>query len=386
MEGESILDIITYYTSNDEIYDAINTYDMAKIVRAATNVLKKTAYAPPVYEIEGMIANPKCETTSTKLRNIGNERYKAGRYRTALVSYNMALAFAPKDSYEMMLAYGNRSAVMFTIRYFTACQEDIKTCLSMGCPKSLADKLSKRSNATLPYMHEELLQTVQSPFINSFFQFDCKRNVDVPCAIADVAFENIDGEKRVIAGKDIRVGTVVVIERAYATCVPAHSSYLTCYYCNKMALRLHPCDGCQKALFCDNECRDLCMKEYHRIECRIVDCLTPPTYEEPVSILMTRSAIKMSLKLGWDAFITASKDIGASRMRTATVRQTFNSEEPLSMLSYDDNKHLLEGKMFNGSVICSLILDCLNEVPDYFPKGKECAGVSSLRINPSISS
>ncbi|KOB70912.1 Retinol dehydratase [Operophtera brumata] len=336
----------------DEIYDAINTYDMAETVRAATNALKKTKHIHPA------ITDPKSKTKSIDHRNKGDEHYKAGKKRDALILYNKALAFAPNDSEEMMLAYGNRSAVMFNIRNYTACRLDINTCLSLGCPQELAKKLKKRSIATLPYIHEEVKLECKSRNIavNYLFDFECKRNADVPSASADVAFEDRDGEKRVTACKDIRAGAVVAIERAFATCVTDNNTFTTCYYCNRMALRLHPCTGCCIALFCNSKCRFLCMKEYHRIECQIVDSLLIlSVYDEPASVLMTRSAIKMSLKLGWDALIAASTEIGTSRMRTATVRQTYNSDEPLSMLSYDDNKYLMEGRMFNGSLLIKLI-------------------------------
>ncbi|KOB52277.1 Uncharacterized protein OBRU01_22980, partial [Operophtera brumata] len=307
---------------------------MAETVRAATSVLKKAKRVHPA------IIDSKSKTQSIDLRKKGVKHYKAGRKRDALILYNKALAIAPNDSEEMMLAYGNRSAVMFNIRHFTACRLDINTCLAMGCPKELAMKLKKRSIATLPYLHEELKQrTARNIDINYLFDFECKRNADVPSASADVAFKG-DGAKRVTAGKDIRVGAVVAIERAFVTCVTDNNTFTTCYYCNRMALRLHPCTGCCIALFCDSKCRDLCMKEYHRVECQVVDSLLMlRVYDEPASKLMTRSAIKMSLKLGWDALITASTEIGTSRMRTATVRQTYNSDEPLSMLSYDDNNY-----------------------------------------------
>lgn len=349
--------------SLDEIYDAIDTEDVVGLVGAATKAMIKAGCISKNQE-------GKSKTKSSLLRNRGNECYTKGMYRQALLLYNGALACAPNESEEKMLAYGNRSAVMFAIRFFTACQEDVRNCLSMPCPKSLAKKLLKRKEATHEFVHEELVHEMSTNnlFTVSYFcsfKFDCKRNAEVPCASADVSFQSKDGAKRAAANKDIKAGAIVAMEKAFVSSI-CKNLLLTCHYCLQMTPRLHPCNGCIEALFCSDECRDQCIKEYHHIECQSVGVIDR-TVESQLAI---RTAIKLSIKMGWDAFITASADIGSSRMKTATVRQTYNSDEPLSILSYDDNKSILEGRMFNGSIYCASAIYCLEKVPDYFPKGK----------------
>lgn len=348
------------------IYAAIDTYDMAKVVRAAMQALKISFPKPMDKNMT------KSRSDSTAFRQQGNDNYKAGRYREAVGLYNKALAFAPKFSDEMVLAYGNRSAVFFSIRYFSACVSDVNTCFSLGCSEELAKKLLKRRDEAAPFMVNEIaIQLMTSTeFVSSYLRFECKRNIDVPCASADVAFVTRDGKKQATAGRDVRPGTVVALERAFVSC-PSECTYLACYYCNRPELCLYPCDGCYLAMFCGNECANRCMKEYHCIECQLIGYLGS-IFECPTNVLATRAAIKMSLKMVWTDFINASKDIGASRMKSATVRQTFNSDEMVSILSYDDDIHFLEGRMFNGSIMIACIIHCLAGVhSNYLPKGKE---------------
>lgn len=351
--------------NRSNIFAAIDTYDMAKCVRAASKELG----------LIGLPRNPsrvrKSKIDSIIFRNIGNEHYKAGRIRQAIKYYNKALAFAPKSSEEMVLAYGNRSAVFFTIQYFNGCLKDIDTCLSIGCSEALAEKLRKRRREVDPLMCEVFKVQLMnnSEFIRSYLQFDCKRNADVPCASASVAFVTQDGAKRVAACGEIKAGSVVAIERAFMTSPTESVAYITCYYCNRAELQLYPCEGCCNVLFCGSKCQNQCMKEYHQIECHIASDITL-FYEDHVNMLVVRSTIKLSLKMAWDEFITASKDIGAGRMRKSTVQQAFSPEEPLSILSYDDDKHFIEGRMYNGSIVCACVLHCLSGINGYFPKGE----------------
>lgn len=348
-----------------KIYAAIDTYDMAKVVRTTMRALNLTNFQ------KVNVDSAKSRAQSATFRKQGNDNYKAGRNRLAIELYNKALAFAPLFSEEMILAYGNRSAVFFSIKYFTGCVNDINTCLVIGCSEDLARKLRIRRDEATPYVMIELaVKSIgNSEFVNSYLQFNFKRNSDVPCASADVAFMTRDGAKRATAGSDIIPGTVIAEERAFVSC-PLEDIYLSCYYCNRADLCLYPCDGCTLALFCSNDCRDRCMKEYHCIECKVLQFLES-MYDGLTCRLATRATIKLSLKMVWDDFITASKNIGASRMKTSTVRQIFNSEEPLSILNYNDDKLFMEGKMFNGSVICAYILQCLTSMqPKYFPEGE----------------
>lgn len=109
------------------IYDAIDTYDMSKVVRAAIDAIGPLSRCPL----------PKSKKLSTSIRQSGNECYQANKILFAVECYNKALCFAPNNSEEMILAYGNRSAVLFSIGYYSGCLKDIDVCLSIGCSEML---------------------------------------------------------------------------------------------------------------------------------------------------------------------------------------------------------------------------------------------------------
>jgi hypothetical protein len=62
----------------------------------------------------------------------------------ALCDYNLAIAFAPQESPELGLGFGNRSALFLDMKKYTLAVEDIRLALSHKFPYHLTDKLLQR--------------------------------------------------------------------------------------------------------------------------------------------------------------------------------------------------------------------------------------------------
>ncbi|KAJ7372657.1 hypothetical protein OS493_017929 [Desmophyllum pertusum] len=94
---------------------------------------------------------PKSASESTRLRNEGNKLYQKKRYREALEVYSSSILNAPVESHgnELSLAIANRSAVLFHLREYRQCLEDIQQALSRGYPLELRYKLLDRQGKCL---------------------------------------------------------------------------------------------------------------------------------------------------------------------------------------------------------------------------------------------
>ncbi|KAF4527074.1 hypothetical protein B566_EDAN015693 [Ephemera danica] len=88
--------------------------------------------------------NFKCKHGSEKFRTEGNEAYRKGENKKALILYTQSIANAPTDSVELALAYANRSAVLRSMQKCRECLVDIERALSHGYPTDKSFKLLLR--------------------------------------------------------------------------------------------------------------------------------------------------------------------------------------------------------------------------------------------------
>jgi len=87
----------------------------------------------------------KSEKFSTLFRESGNRFYCQRRFRLALREYNLAIMFGRPDEVELVLAYGNRSAILLEMGHPRLSLRDIDSVLkSTACTAQLEEKLLKR--------------------------------------------------------------------------------------------------------------------------------------------------------------------------------------------------------------------------------------------------
>lgn len=346
----------------NKVYDAIKHDDLAELPLIALNILTDTEMFPK------LVKEKKSEQISMEYRDEGNKFYRIESYWAALESYNKALLYAPRKTQEMILAYSNRSALFFKIKAFSACLKDIETCFNLGCSDELTDKLIRRKRESQQCLLKD--KSLYASFPDDYFQIHSKRHPQIPCATTDVKV-TIDNETKlptVVAAKDIKVGTVVSIETTFVNLLNPVNHYVTCYQCHKMSLNLIPCNGCCFALFCNDECKNACMKESHRIECDVMEILNCDGYG-PYSRITLRAAIKMKLMCeSWKEIIAASYIIGDERIKTSPVNEIYDRNYKFSLLNFIETRDIKLASIYNFGMMCATQIHYLNQVTTFFPK------------------
>lgn len=346
----------------DKIYESLQQDDYSEVVLAALAVLTKTGQMPKIGR------ETKCEIKSTLFRKKGNDEYQYRNYRTTLMYYNRAILFAPENSKALMLGYSNRSAVLYLIKAYKACLNDIDICFNMGCTdQSLANKLAQRRREC----HRNILRDDKRLVTDrTFFKFDVKRNPQIPCTSLDVSVVKKTDKLKTVAARDIKVGTVIAQETAYVCELDLTHKHTACYYCHKFDLNLIPCDRCCEVMFCSVTCKVRCNKEFHDIECQIMHCIK---FQGGLSRRMRiKAAIKMRQKCSsWKEFTEASKNIGFKRIERSSVNEIYDVKNKFSLLCLDTDLHFLYGVLFNISVSTAMVIYYLLEVPSFFPEKQE---------------
>lgn len=349
----------------DDVYKAMLNPDMSVVVLTLLDIVKKIDALPNT-----IIKEAKSESKSTAFRNEGNRAYVRSKYQTALICYNKALSYAPKDSRALKLAYSNRSALLHKVKAFKACLIDISTCFSLGCPLDIVEKLRVRKEDARNNVFAEKLaeNSIRNLFSEGYFLLNERRNPQIPCASMDVGVIIENEVPKIVSTTDIKVGAVIAVETAFVSQSDGLSSRFSCYYCHKMHLNLEPCEGCCVAMFCDAICREKCTREYHSIECQIMEAL-----DEATSNTWIRVSVKALLKMkqmssSWTEFIAASRNMGLSRIKISSINEIYDLNYKFSLLNVQDKRHFLHGPMYNSSIQCACIVHYLDKVSGFYPK------------------
>lgn len=349
----------------DEVYQAMSNPDLAVIVIKMLDVLNLTDSLPTVLN-EG-----KSESKSTEYRNEGNRSYARSKFQSALICYNKALLYAPKDSRALKLAYSNRSALLHKVQAYSACLNDIYTCFSLGCPLDIIVKLRLREEDANSKVRAEKLSesTSETLFCREYFAVNEQRNPQIPCASMAVGVIIENDVPKIVAATDIKVGAVIALEKAFVSMNDPSIANFACYYCHRIHLNLQPCEGCCNVLFCGETCREKCMKESHAVECQIIGMINKMSPWVRMSLL---AVLKMKqMCASWSELIEASHNMGSSRMKTSSINEIYDSKNKFSLLSIKDERHFLHGPLYNTSITCAYILYYLENVAGFFPESPE---------------
>ncbi|XP_034834431.2 SET and MYND domain-containing protein 4-like [Maniola hyperantus] len=355
----------------DKIFDALAEDDMSEAVMTLLRIMKKDNDYNTLFFHTGF-SNRKTKENSTSKRNEGNDAYRNGFYQRALALYNEALLFAPNGSKEMVLAYSNRSALFHKLEAWSACHNDINRVFLMGCPSEIKEKLTKRQNDALPHLGREgFLKDIMCHSAERCIDRNTMRcNTQIPCASSDIKVVTSTAMPKVVAATNIKVGAVLASERAYVSYTEDLNAPFSCHFCQKKHLNLIPCDGCCYALFCDEECKNKCMKEYHEYECKIMGILWE--FDE-IPNLTIKACLKLQKSCkSWDEFITASHNMGSGRIKSGSISEIYDTNNKYSVLCCKDDKTFVYGVLYNMSIVAAIFLHSLeDQIPSFFPKGAD---------------
>ncbi|KAG8236842.1 hypothetical protein J437_LFUL017126 [Ladona fulva] len=251
---------------------------------------------------------------SIRLRNEGNDAFIKRKGTKALKLYTRSVLHAPSCA-ELSLAYGNRSAVLFSIGYFEDCEADINRAIQSNYPDDLMFKLMKRKGECLSKLKRRceakksyedslaylkaassLTDNKRKEIENNISQLlsDCqicqenvgphkvspgiclptlsgKKNDEVFCAsnAVKIHFSEEFG-RHVVATRNIIPGDVLAVEAPFASILLPEFYTSHCYHCLRRSWSLIPCEHCCNVMYCSEECRKNSWLRYHEKECSIL--------------------------------------------------------------------------------------------------------------------
>ncbi|XP_055296607.1 uncharacterized protein LOC129565611 [Sitodiplosis mosellana] len=202
------------------------------------------------------ISCAKSDTISRERRLDGNQSFVKDDWLSASGLYNDSLCYAEPGSENISLAYANRSACFLHLKKYAQCLVDIELAESAGYPAHLMPKLQKRKADCLKLIEEG----AQEPDDRLKLSFEADKNF--PCMVNVLKIEkNAKGNLIMVAKEDIGVGKTIAAEKSFATCLYSKFGW-RCNICMKEDANLKPCNKCNVAMFCSNECQASLIHEY----------------------------------------------------------------------------------------------------------------------------
>ncbi|XP_064119854.1 SET and MYND domain-containing protein 4-like [Macrobrachium nipponense] len=283
--------------------------------------------------------NEKSDAEAIKFRNEGNTWYRKRELTRALELYNLSIMKAvhpvlpvppnpptvseyddqvekspilphnyggsdSKNHKVLAMAFGNRSAVLYEMKYYDMSLKDIDAALEMGYPEEMAEKLEARrarcleARATREHKEENLLGIETSPSkdkgkrstpttfaqklnerltLSHAFLDDIEppkiQNVNdkAPNLSTAVKVAHIPGKGRgIIATRDIATGEVVGVEKAVCVNIKKDELDSYCSYCLRHCFNPLPCPGCCYVGYCSIDCRNKSLSEEHWLQCKLL--------------------------------------------------------------------------------------------------------------------
>ncbi|KAF6201331.1 hypothetical protein GE061_005779 [Apolygus lucorum] len=315
---QQVLDVLTQKASDSgalvKVKDAKSNSDRIKLCYDDPFVREHLkSWVQEIVERKRFCKN---KDISNQYRTKGNKAYAGANPGSALDLYTKALFYAHKDSEDVYLSYGNRSAVLLFLGKHKECIEDANKALewsvkdlarqcrlyirkaksfqalgnhgeaqqSLRAARSLfpvnIDKLDPKQSKLLNEV-EEMLKSVPPPaddddsneIASSEVVFQHLKNSFSPNSKLVGASDSVELRKsakkgrHVIATRDIELGEIVFFEEPFTfVCLP-DPSHLHCQFCCRRTYNPHPCDNCAEGSYCSSDCKTKAWKQFHQWEC-----------------------------------------------------------------------------------------------------------------------
>ena len=221
----------------------------------------------------------KCAKTSSEYRDKGNEAYASGNNQLALSSYNQAVRYAPPYSRELSLALGNRSAVLYNLKYYHLAIEDIHRSLdfltSNEEDNTRRQRLEQRLYQCLQNRSDHKEISDQDQLENELNQLKSNQifNPEYPSLTTSANIQTSSDRGRHVVSTNpsstLKPGTIILIEQAYASVLLPSAWSTHCHMClRRINLVLFACSQCTRAVYCSFDCLQDSIV-WHAFECRL---------------------------------------------------------------------------------------------------------------------
>ncbi|XP_065226912.1 SET and MYND domain-containing protein 4-like [Planococcus citri] len=244
--------------------------------------------------------------------------FKRGNLEKALLLYTQSVIRAPAakdgdtnydDGITLALALWNRSEVLFDMKKYHLCLDDVKLAMQEKLPKnlklnafwrmaecyinvrqfneariSLKIALKLANNDWLDKINNKIeeLETLKNESItelceNTPVQWQELSNGSHPVfeqasQKLHLAQNKIAG-KHFIAGEQILTGETLLTEDPYVSCLSPEKYGSHCHHCFQRLESGVPCSDCCAVAFCSLKCRLAALNSYHKYECHYLDLL-----------------------------------------------------------------------------------------------------------------
>ncbi|XP_024936380.1 SET and MYND domain-containing protein 4 isoform X2 [Cephus cinctus] len=127
----------------------------------------------------------------------------------------------------------------------------------------------------------------------------------ISCSDAVSLEYNADKGRYLIASRNIKSGSVLIVDKPFAFSTDKQALSRNCLHCH-VSLILDsttriPCHNCQTVSFCSEECRKAAWKNYHRYECQVFDYFyETESYRTSYLLLAYRTTVSMISQGGND--------------------------------------------------------------------------------------
>ncbi|XP_012672007.2 SET and MYND domain-containing protein 4 [Clupea harengus] len=240
----------------------------------------------------------KCAPSAAKLRERGNDRFKAKDYTSAALLYSQGVCHAPENSEQLALCYANRSAALFQLARYQECVEDVGRALAHGYPSHLQPKLLSRRDqcqgficpqqpgqergTAAPTAHHtpSPAATVNHPHTHTpatgvSLHFSLQKGRHLVAmegkSAGEVLLEDQAFSCVLIQGEGLRAEQEGRTEREIGVAEGAKGAFGTedrcCHRCLCPTLCPVPCPGCSYERYCGQRCQQEAWQEHHRWEC-----------------------------------------------------------------------------------------------------------------------
>lgn len=294
----------------------------------------------------------KSESLSSYYRCLGNQHFQKSNDYKAWQYYNLSLLYSPLNSHNYSFAIANRSAVLYSLKRYQECLNDIEKVFSQKYPLKLRDKLLKRqascNQMLLKHPPDQFI--IKKKEINALLEI--KGEIDKSYVCASTALEVVYNEamgRHVIAKENIVPGQVLAKEKPYFALLLKNQFLVSCAYCLSRSGNLYPCRSCCFVLYCSTECAENAWKEYHNIECPIMATLIDMEFTK-LELLALRTVIKARSQYSdWKSLCTAIEDT-ESRNNTHLHGHTKVNDKWVYDSQYYPSIHSLATNMEKRSV------------------------------------
>ena len=213
---------------------------------------------PPRRPIMVKEGTRKSRDVSDEFRKLGNSAFGRNDQTESQRMYNFALLYAPEGSSQQMLAFANRSAVLFEVvlvlllqkcsqmKEFQPCANDIDRalCLNDGAEVKQNEVWVQKLQNRLESAKSQLKSPDFAPFLVPGLHEG--ESADIAGLSAVVVLRNSAQKGReLIAKSAIAAGSVLIVDEAYVTTANWTVGVTSCIHCYKRLPRdWLPCKNC----------------------------------------------------------------------------------------------------------------------------------------------